>query len=225
MKGRSGEATLVLEAVVTQDLYFWHVFFGVPGSCNNLNVLNRSPLHGSPAPSGRLKTERAWSIWHWYQDDMGRYASYLGRVGTGARTVWDMFRAGHCRCHITQIWWDPTLVKALWSARQDRRRQWMLGLLNGMNLSRRWSTDIWRLQDQGRRGQRSWSGKWLTLGYRIQERQMGSSVGNGKWDMTTDSINGWTIRKFSGASWLTITAPVVGWVEPECASQGWKSIY
>jgi hypothetical protein len=36
--------TVVLEAVVDQDLTFWHAFFGLPGSLNDLNVLEQSPL-------------------------------------------------------------------------------------------------------------------------------------------------------------------------------------
>ena len=42
--GRSKKATLILEAVADQDLWIWHAFFGIPGSCNDLNVLYRSPL-------------------------------------------------------------------------------------------------------------------------------------------------------------------------------------
>ncbi|XP_021750446.1 uncharacterized protein LOC110716122 [Chenopodium quinoa] len=41
--GRSKSATLILEAVADQDLWIWHAFFGMPGSCNDLNVLYRSP--------------------------------------------------------------------------------------------------------------------------------------------------------------------------------------
>ncbi|XP_021767623.1 uncharacterized protein LOC110732011 [Chenopodium quinoa] len=42
--GRSKSATLILEAVADQDLWIWHAFFGMPGSCNDLNVLYRSPV-------------------------------------------------------------------------------------------------------------------------------------------------------------------------------------
>jgi hypothetical protein len=38
------EATVVLEAVVSQDLWFWHAFFCLPGSHNDINILNVSPL-------------------------------------------------------------------------------------------------------------------------------------------------------------------------------------
>jgi hypothetical protein len=36
--------TIILEAVASHDLWIWHVFFGLPGSLNDINVLHRSPL-------------------------------------------------------------------------------------------------------------------------------------------------------------------------------------
>ncbi|XP_026400607.1 uncharacterized protein LOC113296517 [Papaver somniferum] len=38
------ESSLVLQAVTSYDLWFWHAFFGMPGSNNDLNVLAHSPL-------------------------------------------------------------------------------------------------------------------------------------------------------------------------------------
>jgi hypothetical protein len=38
---------MILEAVASEDLWIWHVFFGLPGSLNDINVLNRSPLFQS----------------------------------------------------------------------------------------------------------------------------------------------------------------------------------
>ncbi|CAA0833380.1 Unknown protein, partial [Striga hermonthica] len=43
-KGRNGKATIILEAVASQDLWIWHAFFGTPGSKNDINVLKQSPL-------------------------------------------------------------------------------------------------------------------------------------------------------------------------------------
>jgi hypothetical protein len=43
-KGHKGKPTLILEAVATQDLRIWHAFFGLPGSHNDINVLQRSPV-------------------------------------------------------------------------------------------------------------------------------------------------------------------------------------
>nr|VDD42307.1 unnamed protein product [Brassica oleracea] len=40
----SGKPTIVLEAVVSQDLWIWHAFFGPPGTLNDINVLDRSPV-------------------------------------------------------------------------------------------------------------------------------------------------------------------------------------
>ena len=37
--------TLILEAVAaSHDLWIWHAFFGVPGSNNDINVLNQSTV-------------------------------------------------------------------------------------------------------------------------------------------------------------------------------------
>ncbi|XP_062103274.1 uncharacterized protein LOC133814310 [Humulus lupulus] len=43
-RGDHGRPTIMLEVVASQDLWIWHAFFGVPGSNNDLNVLNQSPL-------------------------------------------------------------------------------------------------------------------------------------------------------------------------------------
>ncbi|XP_059627270.1 uncharacterized protein LOC132270080 [Cornus florida] len=41
-RGRSGKKTLILEAVASQDLWIWHAFFEMPGSHNDINVLDHS---------------------------------------------------------------------------------------------------------------------------------------------------------------------------------------
>ncbi|XP_018509939.2 putative nuclease HARBI1 isoform X1 [Brassica rapa] len=40
----SGKPTIVLEAVASHDLWIWHAFFGPPGTLNDINVLDRSPV-------------------------------------------------------------------------------------------------------------------------------------------------------------------------------------
>uniref|UniRef100_A0A0D3ARD5 DDE Tnp4 domain-containing protein n=1 Tax=Brassica oleracea var. oleracea TaxID=109376 RepID=A0A0D3ARD5_BRAOL len=40
----SGKSTIVLEAVASYDLWLWHAFFGPPGTLNDINVLDRSPV-------------------------------------------------------------------------------------------------------------------------------------------------------------------------------------
>lgn len=43
-RGDHGVATVMLEAVASEDLWIWHAFFGVAGSSNDLNVLDQSTL-------------------------------------------------------------------------------------------------------------------------------------------------------------------------------------
>ncbi|XP_050286616.1 uncharacterized protein LOC126725756 isoform X1 [Quercus robur] len=42
--GHIREPTIILEAVASYDLWIWHAFFGLPGSNNDINVLERSPV-------------------------------------------------------------------------------------------------------------------------------------------------------------------------------------
>ncbi|XP_028095837.1 uncharacterized protein LOC114295730 [Camellia sinensis] len=42
--GHKKKSTIILEAVASYDLWIWYAFFGMPGSHNDLNVLDRSPL-------------------------------------------------------------------------------------------------------------------------------------------------------------------------------------
>ncbi|CAO2189305.1 unnamed protein product [Urochloa humidicola] len=35
---------MILEAVASRDLWIWHAYFGLPGSCNDINVLQMSPI-------------------------------------------------------------------------------------------------------------------------------------------------------------------------------------
>ena len=38
--GHCHEPTIILEAVASYDLWIWHAFFGMPGSLNDINVLD-----------------------------------------------------------------------------------------------------------------------------------------------------------------------------------------
>ena len=46
-KGNYKVPTLILEAVASYDLWIWHAFFGCPGTINDLQVLDRSPVFQS----------------------------------------------------------------------------------------------------------------------------------------------------------------------------------
>ena len=43
-KGHVRACTVILEAVASQVLWIWHSFFGMAGSHNDINVLQRSPV-------------------------------------------------------------------------------------------------------------------------------------------------------------------------------------
>ena len=43
-QGKEKSPSLVLEAVASQSCRIWHAFFGSPGSLNDINILNASPL-------------------------------------------------------------------------------------------------------------------------------------------------------------------------------------
>ncbi|XP_022888997.1 uncharacterized protein LOC111404419 [Olea europaea var. sylvestris] len=47
--GRSGSPTIILETVANYDLWIWHAYFGLPGSNNDINVLERSHLFANLA--------------------------------------------------------------------------------------------------------------------------------------------------------------------------------
>ncbi|XP_052172115.1 uncharacterized protein LOC127788034 [Diospyros lotus] len=42
--GHAHEPTIILEAIASYDLWIWHAFFGLPGSLNDINVLDRSHI-------------------------------------------------------------------------------------------------------------------------------------------------------------------------------------
>ncbi|XP_048610064.1 uncharacterized protein LOC125585307 [Brassica napus] len=47
--GRSGSPTIILEAVADYDLWIWHAYFGLPGTNNDINVLESSHLFSNLA--------------------------------------------------------------------------------------------------------------------------------------------------------------------------------
>ena len=43
-EGKEKAPTVTLEAIADSTLWIWHAFFGMPGSCNDINVVEASPL-------------------------------------------------------------------------------------------------------------------------------------------------------------------------------------
>ncbi|XP_059630433.1 uncharacterized protein LOC132273493 [Cornus florida] len=71
-RGRSGKNTLILEAVASQDLWIWHAFFGMPGSHNDINVLDHFPVFNGIV-NGQLPLVNYVANGHHYR--MGYYLS------------------------------------------------------------------------------------------------------------------------------------------------------
>jgi hypothetical protein len=73
--GKNRDATIVLEAMASEDLWIWHVFFGLPGTLNDINVLQRSPLFArlisGDAPTCNYKVmDNEYTMGYYLTDDI-----------------------------------------------------------------------------------------------------------------------------------------------------------
>jgi hypothetical protein len=80
--GHVKEPTVILEAAASHDLWIWHVFFGLPGSNNDINVLHRSHLFDRLV-QGEAPTVKYTLNGHNY--DMGYY------IANGIYHNWSTF--------------------------------------------------------------------------------------------------------------------------------------
>ncbi|KAL0790149.1 hypothetical protein Bca101_006395 [Brassica carinata] len=69
----SGKPTIVLEAVASYDLWIWYAFFGPPGTLNDINVLDRSPvfddiINGQAPRVNFLVNERVYRLAYYLTD-------------------------------------------------------------------------------------------------------------------------------------------------------------
>jgi hypothetical protein len=42
--GQGKHPSTILEVVTSKDLWIWHAYFGMAGSCNDINILYRPPI-------------------------------------------------------------------------------------------------------------------------------------------------------------------------------------
>jgi Plant transposon protein len=87
--GKKG-TSIVLEAACTYDLWIWHAFFGLPGSLNDINVLQRSTLmhdlvNGTFPKYNFLVGEKEFSTPYWLAD--GIYPNWSVFVKTISEPV------------------------------------------------------------------------------------------------------------------------------------------
>src|SRR6266540_3030511 len=71
--GRGKSPTMILEAVASHDLWIWHAYFGMPGGCNDINVLHRSPIfsrymQGQTTPVNFTVNGRAYDMGYYLAD-------------------------------------------------------------------------------------------------------------------------------------------------------------
>ena len=78
-RGDKGTTTVILEAVASHDLWIWHAFFGCPGTLNDINVLDRSPVfddveQGKTPRVNFFVNQRPYNMTYYLAD--GIYPSY-----------------------------------------------------------------------------------------------------------------------------------------------------
>ncbi|CAJ2670521.1 unnamed protein product [Trifolium pratense] len=78
-RGDKGTTTVILEAVASHDLWIWHAFFGCPGTLNDINVLDRSPVfddveQGKTPSVNFYVNQRPYDMTYYLAD--GIYPSY-----------------------------------------------------------------------------------------------------------------------------------------------------
>jgi hypothetical protein len=84
-QGKSGRPTVVLEAIAHHSCRFWHFHFGSPGSLNDINVLDRSPLfynavNGEAPQVNYVVNGNRYCYAYWLAD--GIYSTYACFVKT-----------------------------------------------------------------------------------------------------------------------------------------------
>jgi hypothetical protein len=69
-RGHSERAIVILEAVASHDLWIWHSFFGMVGTHNDINVLQRSPVFSRLAKGN---APAVYSVINGHASDKGYY--------------------------------------------------------------------------------------------------------------------------------------------------------
>ena len=83
--GHTCDPTIILEIVASYVLWIWHAFFGLPGSQNDINVLERSSVfselaEGRAPPVNYLINGNDYSMGYYLAD--GIYPSWATFVKT-----------------------------------------------------------------------------------------------------------------------------------------------
>ncbi|XP_021836915.2 uncharacterized protein [Spinacia oleracea] len=85
-QGRSKTTTVILEAVASCDLWIWHAFFETPGSCNDIYVLDRSPvftdiLQGKAPPVNFVVNNNEYNMGYYLRDGIyPKWATFIPAI-------------------------------------------------------------------------------------------------------------------------------------------------
>lgn len=72
-RGRNKKCTIILEAVASHDTWIWHAFFGLPGTNNDVNVLQKSTLfqaltNGTSIPANYSINGKNYNVGYYLAD-------------------------------------------------------------------------------------------------------------------------------------------------------------
>jgi Plant transposon protein len=69
-RGRDKKPNVRMEIICDDKLRIWHLFFGVPGSRNDINIMNMSPLfqliRAGKWPPGKPQRQVSWLFVDWF---------------------------------------------------------------------------------------------------------------------------------------------------------------
>ncbi|XP_015939451.1 uncharacterized protein LOC107464998 [Arachis duranensis] len=126
MSGYRGVATIVLEVVASSDLWIWHVFFGVSGSNNDINMLDRSPvfndiLNDRASDINFTINGNNYTMGYYLADDIyPEWATFVKSIsksqGGETQVIYTIPRRAKERCRVSIRSVASTLCNYTWSS-------------------------------------------------------------------------------------------------------------